>query len=60
VISLPHWWPLVVGFVMVWLLRLMGMEPTGPAPGTQSADGTKPQSADTKDTRDTKESQINH
>ncbi len=27
-ISLPHWWPLLVGFVMVWLLRLLGLEPT--------------------------------
>ena len=27
-ISLPHWWPLLVGFVMAWLLRLMGLEPT--------------------------------
>jgi len=51
-ITLPHWWPLVVGFVMVWLLRLMGMEPTAPVAASQSAD--------TKDTRDTKESQINN
>jgi len=21
------WWPLLVGFVLVWLLRLMGLEP---------------------------------
>lgn len=27
-IALPDWWPLVVGFVMVWMLRLMGMEPS--------------------------------
>jgi hypothetical protein len=30
-ISLPHWWPLLVGFVMVWLLRLMGMEQSIPS-----------------------------
>jgi len=30
-IALPDWWPLVVGFVMVWMLRLMGMEQTVPA-----------------------------
>jgi len=27
-IALPHWWPLVAGFVMVWMLRLMGLEPS--------------------------------
>ena len=26
-ISIPHWWPLVMGFALVWLLRLMGLEP---------------------------------
>jgi hypothetical protein len=41
-ITLPHWWPLVVGFVMVWLLRLMGMEqtiPTGDEVGIEKAEG---------------------
>ena len=27
-IALPHWWPLVVGFVLVWLLKLLGLEPS--------------------------------
>jgi len=31
-ISIPHWWPLLTGFVMVWLLRLMGLEQTIPSP----------------------------
>jgi hypothetical protein len=26
-IALPHWWPLVAGFVLVWLLKLQGLEP---------------------------------
>jgi hypothetical protein len=26
-ITLPHWWPLVAGFVLVWLLKLLGLEP---------------------------------
>jgi hypothetical protein len=26
-IALPHWWPLLAGFVLVWLLRFMGLEP---------------------------------
>jgi len=25
--GLPHWWPLVTGFVLVWLLRMLGLEP---------------------------------
>jgi hypothetical protein len=26
-ITLSHWWPLVIGFVLVWLLRMLGLEP---------------------------------
>jgi len=26
-LALPHWWPLVAGFVLVWLLKLLGLEP---------------------------------
>lgn len=22
-----HWWPLVAGFVLAWLLRMMGLDP---------------------------------
>ena len=25
--SLMHWWPLVTGFVLAWLLRMLGLEP---------------------------------
>ncbi len=25
--TLPHWWPLVTGFVLVWMLRMLGLEP---------------------------------
>jgi len=25
--AIAHWWPLVAGFVLAWLLRLMGLEP---------------------------------
>jgi hypothetical protein len=24
---LMHWWPLVAGFVLVWVLRLLGLDP---------------------------------
>ena len=26
-VVLSHWWPLVAGFVVLWVLRAMGMEP---------------------------------
>jgi hypothetical protein len=26
-LMLMHWWPLVAGFVLAWVLRLMGMDP---------------------------------
>ena len=25
-----HWWPLAAGFALVWLMRLLGMEPPTP------------------------------
>jgi len=25
--GLPHWWPLVTGFVLAWMLRMLGLEP---------------------------------
>jgi hypothetical protein len=50
-ISLPDWWPLAVGFVMAWMLRLMGLEPSHEP---------VEKSEDTKDTKDTKESQTNN
>jgi len=26
-LALPHWWPLAAGFVLVWVLKLLGVEP---------------------------------
>ena len=26
-IVLTHWWPLVAGFVLVWILKLLGLDP---------------------------------
>jgi 4-hydroxybenzoate polyprenyltransferase len=26
-IVLAHWWPLVAGFVLVWVLRFLGLDP---------------------------------
>jgi hypothetical protein len=25
-IVLPHWWPIVAGFVMAWMLKVLGLE----------------------------------
>jgi hypothetical protein len=25
-VVLPHWWPLVAGFVMAWMLKMLGLE----------------------------------
>ena len=25
--AIAHWWPLVAGFILAWLLRLLGLEP---------------------------------
>jgi hypothetical protein len=26
-LTLMHWWPLLTGFVLVWVLKLVGMDP---------------------------------
>ncbi|MEO7729180.1 MAG: hypothetical protein ABIS45_18165 [Burkholderiales bacterium] len=26
-VFLTHWWPLVAGFVLVWVLRFLGLDP---------------------------------
>ena len=35
-IVLTHWWPLVAGFVLVWLLRLFGLDPDTQRDGPRS------------------------
>ena len=34
-IVLMHWWPLLAGFVLVWLLRLSGLDPDTQRGGPQ-------------------------
>ncbi len=34
-VVLTHWWPLVAGFVLVWLLRLFGLDPDTQRNGPQ-------------------------
>ena len=26
-IVLTHWWPLIVGFILVWILKMLGLDP---------------------------------
>lgn len=40
-ILLEHWWPLVAGFALVWLLKLLGLEPRAEPP-TGSEAGIEP------------------
>jgi 4-hydroxybenzoate polyprenyltransferase len=35
-IVLTHWWPLVAGFALVWLLRLFGLDPDTQRDGPRS------------------------
>jgi hypothetical protein len=35
-IVVMHWWPLVAGFVLVWLLRLLGLDPDTRPEGPRS------------------------
>ena len=34
-VVLMHWWPLVAGFVLVWVLRLLGLDPDARRRDTQ-------------------------
>ncbi|MDB5808882.1 MAG: hypothetical protein JWN94_1004 [Betaproteobacteria bacterium] len=40
-VVLTHWWPLVAGFALVWVLRFLGLDPdvkkTGNNEGEQTA-----------------------
>ena len=42
-ITLPHWWPIVAGFFLVWLLRFMGLEPRVEPKEGDSVEKTEPQ-----------------
>jgi hypothetical protein len=37
-LALPHWLPLVAGFVLVWLLKLLGLEPSAEPPMDTNTD----------------------
>ena len=50
-IVLPHWWPLVAGFVMVWMLKMLGMdlepeEVAGEAPPAEGGEAAQSRKAE--------------
>jgi hypothetical protein len=47
-ITLPHWWPLIVGFVLVWMLRLLGLEP-GQEPAMHEGAGVRDEGEERRD-----------
>jgi 4-hydroxybenzoate polyprenyltransferase len=34
-VVLTHWWPLAAGFVLVWVLRLLGLDPDAQKSGSE-------------------------
>ena len=43
-LALMHWWPLVAGFVLVWILKLLGLDPglnIPPPPGPPAEQNKK-------------------
>lgn len=34
-IVIMHWWPLLAGFALVWILRLLGLDPSLPREPSQ-------------------------
>jgi hypothetical protein len=40
-ILLGEWWPLVAGFALVWVLKLLGLEPRGEPPGEEGGSTKK-------------------
>ena len=36
--AISHWWPLVTGFVLAWMLRMVGLEPKVEMQKEQGAD----------------------
>ena len=36
-VVLMHWWPLVAGFALVWVLRILGLDPDVAKSGAESS-----------------------
>ena len=48
-LTLPHWWPLVAGFVLVWLLKLLGLEPSVEPPAESTTNIEPPRRQENQD-----------
>ena len=46
-IAVTHWWPLVAGFILVWMLKLLGLEPRVEPTEGSPGEGTERQSQGT-------------
>ena len=44
-LALMHWWPLVTGFVLVWILKLVGLDPDTDLMGRKGDKSSDKQSA---------------
>jgi len=47
-----HWWPLTAGFALVWVMRLLGMEPPVPKMPTEEAGGMRAEGSANRDQPD--------
>ena len=53
-IALPHWWPLVAGFVLVWLLKLLRLEPGAEPPSEAKAEIEPPSRQEKQESEQTR------
>ena len=44
-----HWWPLTAGFALVWVMRLLGMEPPMPKMPTEEVGGIRAEGSANRD-----------
>lgn len=47
-----HWWPLAAGFALVWLMRLLGMEPHAPKMPGEEGGGLRVEEGANSDQQD--------
>lgn len=47
-----HWWPLAAGFALVWVMRLLGMEPPVPKMPMEEGGGMRAEGRANRDQQD--------
>ena len=47
-----HWWPLAAGFALVWVMRLLGMEPAPPKMSGEEGGGRRVEAGANSDQQD--------